>query len=203
MSLEPHWFSTVFGVYSFAGLFQSFLACFILIIIYLRKKSYLKDTIVNANHLHDLGKFLFGFTIFWAYIAFSQYLLVWYANLPEEAVYYLHRSQNDWVWVSAALILFKFIVPFIYLLPRWAKRDESSLVVMSVLILIMQYIDIYWMVYPSYDVEHVHFGWIELGVLIGFIGLFLYPVVHFLSSHPIVPLKDPRAKESNSHVVTY
>ena len=203
MSLEPHWFSTVFGVYSFAGLFQSFLAALILFIIYFRKKGYLKEELVNANHLHDLGKFLFGFTIFWAYIAFSQYMLVWYANLPEEAVYYLHRSQHDWVWVSLSLILFKFIVPFIYLLPRWVKRDESSLIVVSVLILIMQYIDIYWMVYPNYDSENVHFGWIEGGIFIGFIGLFLYALFRFFSLHPMVPLKDPRQKESSHHHVTY
>ncbi len=203
MSLEPHWFSTVFGVYSFAGLFQSFLAALILFIIYFRRKGYLKDKLVNANHLHDVGKFLFGFTIFWAYIAFSQYMLVWYANIPEEAVYYLHRSQHDWLWVSLALIIFKFIVPFIYLLPRWVKRDESSLVVVSVLILIMQYVDIYWMVYPNYDSEHIRFGLIEIGIFIGFIGLFLYALIRFFSLHPMVVLKDPRQKESLHHHVTY
>ncbi len=203
MSLEPHWFSTVFGVYAFAGLFQSFLAALILFIIYFRRKGYLKKELVNANHLHDLGKFLFGFTIFWAYIAFSQYMLVWYANLPEEAVYYLHRSQYDWLWVSLALIVFKFIVPFIYLLPRWVKRDESSLIVVSVLILVMQYVDIYWMVYPNYDSKDIHFGFIEVGVFIGFIGLFLYTLLRFFSLHPMVALKDPRQKESLDHHVTY
>ena len=203
MSLEPHWFSTIFGVYSFAGLFQSFIAALILIIIYFRKTGLLDKKIVNENHLHDLGKFLFGCTIFWVYIAFSQYMLVWYANLPEEAVYYLVRSEQDWKWLSLGLILFKFIVPFLFLLPRWVKRDEGSLIVASVLILIAQYADLYWMVYPHFDHEHIRFGLFELGLLIGFIGLFLYILFHFFSKHPLVPVQDPRQKESSSHVVTY
>ena len=203
MALEPHWFSTVFGVYSFGGLFQSFLAVCLLLLIYLRKKGFLTDQWVNANHLHDLGKFLLGFTVFWAYIAFSQYMLVWYANLPEEATYYLHRSQHSWMWVSLSLIVFKFIVPFIYLLPRWVKRDEGALTLVCILILIMQFIDIYWMAYPNYDTKHLHFGLIELGTCLGFIGLFLYTILNFLSKHPLVPIKDPRQDESLKHHVTY
>ncbi len=203
MSLEPHWFSTIFGVYAFAGLFQSFIAGLILVIIYLRRANNLDRKIVNENHLHDLGKFLLGCTIFWAYIAFSQYMLVWYANLPEEAVYYLHRSAGDWKWLSLALILFKFIVPFLFLLPRWVKRDEGSLIVVSILVLIAQYADLYWMVYPQFDHEHIHFGLLELGLLVGFIGLFLYCLFYFFSRHSLVPVHDPRQKESSSHAVTY
>ena len=203
MSLEPHWFSTIFGVYAFAGLFQSFIASLVLILIYFRKTGVLDKKTVNENHLHDLGKFLLGCTIFWAYIAFSQYLLVWYANLPEEAVYYLHRAGHDWKWLSLALILFKFIVPFLFLLPRWVKRDEGSLIVVSVLILIAQYADLYWMVYPQFDHEYIRFGLIELGLLVGFVGVFLYSLFYFFSRHPLVPLQDPRQKESSSHRVTY
>ena len=202
MALEPHWFSTVFGVYSFTGLFQSSIAALILFTIYFMKKGYLKG-LVDENHLHDLGKFLFGCTILWAYIAFSQYMLVWYTNLPEEAVYYYHRSQNQWMWVSISLIVFKFIVPFLFLLPRWVKREQGSLILASSLILIMQYVDIYWMVYPNYHLEKVTFGFLEVGLLIGFIGLFLLPIFYFLSKHPLVPQKDPRAHESKEHVVTY
>jgi len=203
MSLEPHWFSTIFAVYTFSGAFQSFIASLILLIIYLRKKGLLDKKLVNENHLHDLGKFLLGLVIFWAYIAFSQYMLVWYANLPEEAIYYLHRSGGDWKWVSLALIVFKFIVPFVFLLPRWVKRDEGSLIVVSTLVLIMQYVDIYWLVYPQFDHEHIVFGWIEIGLLIGFIGLFLFSLFSFLSRCSLVPLQDPRQKESTKHVVTY
>ena len=202
MSLEPHWFSTIFGVYGLAGLLQAFIAALILVLIYFMKQDVFGG-LVNENHLHDLGKFLFGFTAFWAYIAFSQYMLTWYANLPEEAIYYLPRSQNDWIWVSLSLVAFKFIVPFLFLLPRWVKRDQGALIIVSVWILMMEYVDIYWMVYPSYDKENVHFGLLELGLLVGFISLFLYVVFHFLSRHPLIPLQDPREGESSRHKVTY
>ena len=203
MSLEPYWFSTMFGVYTFAGLFQSFIAALILLIIYFRKTGIVDKKLVNENHLHDLGKFLLGCTIFWAYIAFSQFMLIWYANLPEEATYYLVRSERPWVWLSLALIFFKFIVPFLFLLPRWVKRDESALIFVSVLVLAAQYADLYWMVYPQLDHENIRFGLLELGLLLGFIGLFLYSLFHFFSRHPLVPVQDPRQKESSSHVVTY
>ena len=203
MSLDPHWFSTIFGVYAFTGLFQSFIAALILLVIYFKRTGILNKDIVNENHLHDLGKFLFGLTIFWAYIAFSQYMLVWYANLPEEAIYYLHRSEHDWKWLSLALLFFKFVVPFLFLLPRWVKRDEGSLIVVSILILVAQYADLYWMIYPQFDHEHIRFGFFEVGLLVGFIGLFLYSLFHFFSKHPLVPVQDPRQKESSSHVVTY
>ena len=203
MSLEPHWFSTIFAVYNFSGLFQSFIAVLILVIIYFRRTGVLDKKLVNENHLHDLGKFLLGFVVFWAYIAFSQYMLIWYANLPEEAIYYLPRSTGSWKWVSLSLIVFKFIVPFLFLLPRWVKRDEGALVIASVLILVMQYVDLYWMVYPQLDQKHIVFGWVEIGTLLGFIGVFLFSLFHFFSRHPLVPLQDPRQKESSHHVVTY
>ena len=202
MSLEPHWFSTVFGLYAFAGLFQSFIAALILLVIYFRRRGPLAN-LVNENHLHDLGKFLLGCTIFWAYIAFSQYMLIWYANLPEEAIYYHSRSQRPWLWISIALVVFKFIVPFLFLLPRWIKRNESAMIFASILILIMQYADIYWMIYPIYDPERLHFGLMEIGALLGFGGLFVYSLLSFFSKHPAAPLKDPWKEESDSHSVVY
>lgn len=203
MSLEPHWFSTIFALYVFSGLFQAFIAALILIIIYFRKTGVLVSQTVNENHLHDLGKFLLGMTIFWAYIAFSQYMLIWYANLPEEVGYYLIRTGGDWLWLSIALIIFKFIVPFLFLLPRWVKRNEGALIVVSVLVLMAHYADIYWMVYPHLDHVNIHFGWMEVGLMLGFIGLFLFSLFHFFSQHPIVPVQDPRQKESSVHIVTY
>ena len=202
MSLEPHWFSTVFGVYAFAGLLQAFTAALALILMYFTGQGFLKGA-VTENHFHDLGKFLFGFTIFWAYIAFSQYMLIWYANLPEEAIYYLPRSQHSWLWVSVSLIVFKFILPFLFLLPRVIKRSRTALTAVCILILVMEYVDIYWMVYPAYDKEHAHFGVLELGLFAGFFGLFLYSVFSFLSRHPLIPLNDPAQAESSSHKVTY
>lgn len=210
MSLQPHWFSTIFGVYTFAGLFQSTIAMMILFIIYCMKKGWLTGY-VDENHLHDLGKFLFAFTVFWAYIAFSQYMLIWYANLPEETGFIITRSQGAWLPVSIMLILFKFIVPFLALLPRWAKRTPVHLGTVAVLILIMQIVDIVWLSYPNmhahdlqnFTAEHTHYGIMDLLVFCGFLGAFLFTVTRFLSKHSLIPVKDPRISESNHHHVVY
>lgn len=202
MSLEPHWFSTMFGVYTFSGLFQSSLAFLILLVIYCMKKGLLKGY-VDENHLHDLGKFLFAFTVFWAYIAYSQFMLIWYANLPEETIFFMHRGHGGWMWVSLSLIVFKFIVPFLALLPQRAKRNANYLAVVSVWILIMQYVDFYWLVYPNYDSHHVVFNVPELLVWLGFGGAFVLTTVKFLSKNAIVPKKDPRQHESMHHHVVY
>ncbi len=203
MSLEAHWFSTIFGVYCFAGLFQSTLAVIILIIGHLLKKGII-NKYVNENHLHDMGKFLFAFTVFWAYIAFSQYMLIWYSNLPEETIFFEPRQSGTWLYVSFSLILFKFIVPFFALLPKWAKRNISHLSAVCILLLVMQFVDLFWLVYPNIKKNHEFmFGFQEVGVFLGFLGLFMYSVAKFLSSHPVVPYRDPRIHESMDHHVVY
>lgn len=202
MSLLPQWFSTIFGVYCFSGLFQSSLAMMLLLTIWLLEKGLLKG-FVDENHLHDLGKLLKGFTVFYAYIAFSQFMLIWYANIPEETEYFMIRSHGGWYLLSLSLLVFKFIVPFVALLPRWAKRNKDYLKVVCWLILVMQYVDVYWMVYPNYKEGHVFFSIWEIGIFLGFLGLFLKVVTGFLSSHNLVPLRDPRIDESLHHHVTY
>ena len=203
MSLEAHWFSTIFGIYTFAGLFQATMASMLLFIFYIRKKGLLHGY-VDENHIHDLGKFLFAFTVFWAYIAFSQYMLIWYANLPEETIFFMPRSHGSWVWVSLSLIVFKFIVPFIALLSRRAKRNPAMLGSVAVLILIMQFVDLYWLIYPNLNPEHeLIFGFTEIAVFLGFIGGFVFVVSRFLSQNPLVPYSDPRIQESIHHHVTY
>lgn len=202
MSTEPHWFSTIYGIYTFAGLFQTTMAFMILSIIYLRKKGLLNGYVTD-DHMHDLGKFLFAFTVFWAYIAFSQYMLIWYANLPEETGFIITRTEGAWLPVALFLLIGKFIVPFIALLPRWAKREASHLGVISVWILLMQYVDLYWLVYPTFFEDHVPFGLYEVLIFVGFFGLFLFAVTKFLSRNNLVPLKDPRREESLHHHVVY
>ncbi len=202
MSLLPHWFSTIFGVYCFSGLFQSSLAMLILLLVWLMDKGLLNG-FVGEDHLHDLAKLLKGFTVFYAYIAFSQFMLIWYANIPEETEYYLQRAHGGWYYVSLSLLIFKFIVPFIALLPRWAKRNRDYLKIVCWLILIMQYVDIYWMVYPNFNEHHITFSIWEIGVFLGFLGLFLKIVTAFLSRNNLVPIKDPRIEESLHHHVTY
>ncbi len=144
-----------------------------------------------------------GFTIFWAYIAFSQFMLIWYANIPEETEYYIMRSQNGWLAISFLLLIFRFIVPFIALLPRSLKRNENHVIAVSILVLVMQYVDIYWMVYPNFNDGLIKFGVLEIGLFLGFLGLFLLAVTAFFKKYSVVALKDPRLHEAINHHVTY
>ncbi len=203
MSLLPTWYSTIFGIYCFAGLFQSSLAVLALIIIFVKRSGAVKGY-VTVEHQHDVAKFLKGFTVFWAYIAFSQFMLMWYANIPEETEYYIMRSQNGgWLSISFGLLIFRFIVPFIALLPRGLKRNENHLILVSCLILVMQYVDIYWMVYPNFFEGNVTFGVVEIGIFCGFAGLFIWGITSFFQKHSLVPVKDPRLHEAINHHVTY
>jgi len=202
MSLLPAWYSTIFGIYCFAGMFQAFFAIVIPIAIYMKRAGFVKGY-VTEEHIHDLAKFMKGFTVFWAYIAFSQFMLIWYANIPEETEYYIMRAQNGWMGLSFALLIFRFIVPFLALLPKAAKRNETHLLVVSGLILVMQYLDIYWMVYPNFYDGQVTFGLWEIGMFLGFAGLFLFVLFRFFSKNSIVAVKDPRMKEAITHHVTY
>lgn len=202
MSLLPTWYSTIFGVYCFAGLFQSSLAFLMLMMIYFRKNGIVKGY-YTEEHMHDVGKYLFGFTIFWAYIAFSQFMLIWYANIPEETEYYLMRSQGGWMGISMALLIFKFIVPFLALLPKAAKRNHNHLIAVCFLILVMQYVDVYWMVYPNFFHNHVNFGFYEIAMLLLFVGIFLQTIMKFFQKNSLVAVKDPRMHESLNHHVTY
>ncbi len=197
MSLDPHWFSTIFGVYCFAGLFYSVLALICIITIVLRRKGLLLG-IVNEEHLHDLGKFMFAFTVFWAYIGFSQFMLIWYANLPEETGYFIKRMQGPWLYVSVFLLVGKFLVPFFALISRGAKRQESRLLGVGIFMLAAQWIDLLWIVQPNFHSGPV-VGWIEIGTTFGFAGLFGLAVTRFLSAHNIVAIGDPRLAESVHH----
>ena len=198
MSISPEWYSTIFGVYCFAGLFQAILAFSILIVVYLMKKNIL-NTFVNENHLHDLGKLLLAFTIFYAYIAFSQAMLIWYANIPEEAVFFLNRAQGGWLWVSIAIPIFKFVVPFFGLMRRSSKRNVPVLVGYCFMILAAQYMDDYWLVYPKFYPKGPVFSFQEIGIFLGFLGLFMFSVTRFLTKNNAVAIKDPRMHEALAH----
>ncbi len=202
MSLEPHWFSTIFGIYCFAGMFQSTLALLCLMSLYVIHKGWARG-LVTMEHVHDLAKYTKGFTVFWAYIAFSQFMLIWYANLPEETIFYLHRSHGGWLFISISLLVFRFIVPFLALLPRWAKRTPGHLASVCILILVMQYVDLYWLVYPNYSSDFVAFSWMEIGAFVGFLGGFGLVMTHFMAKYNLLPIKDPRKSESTHHHVTY
>jgi hypothetical protein len=202
MSLMPTWYSTIFGIYCFAGLFQSSLAVLALIIIYMKRTGVVQGY-VTTEHLHDVVKYMKGFTVFWAYIAFSQFMLIWYANIPEETEYYIMRSQHGWLGISFALLVFRFIVPFLALLPRGLKRNENHVIAVSILILLMQYVDIWWMVYPNFFDGNMIIGFWELGLFALFAGLFLLSLAIFFSKFSPVAIKDPRMNEALDHHVMY
>lgn len=200
MSLEPHWFSTMFGVYTFAGLFQSFLALLAIFVIGMIKKGYYKD-IVNENHVHDIAKFMWAFTIFFAYIGFSQYMLIWYANLPEETIFFLHRTHGGWFEVSVALLFVKFIIPFLALAPRAAKRNLCHVRNVAIFLLGAQFLDYFWLIMPNFNHETVVIPTWEIGITIGFLGAFILQAKLFLSKNNTIPIKDPRLDEALHHHV--
>lgn len=198
MSLAPEWFSTMFGVYCFAGLFYSVLALTAIVTVYLQSIGKL-DGILNENHLHDLGKFMFAFTVFWAYIGFSQFMLIWYANLPEETGYFIRRLHGGWAYISLFLLIGKFMAPFFFLLPREAKRNPRVLFMIGIFMLIAQWIDVLWMVQPQFLAMGPRLGLSEFGILLGFLGIFGLSVTWFLGRHNVVAIGDPRLEESVFH----
>lgn len=202
MSLMPTWYSTIFGVYGFSGMFQSFAAFLAIVLILMRRHGYVKGY-VTVEHQHDVVKYMKAFTVFWAYIAFSQFMLIWYANIPEETEYYLMRMNGGWTAISLGLLIFRFIVPFLALLPRGAKRNDNHVLLVASLILVMQFVDIYWMVYPNFFEGQLTFGFWEIGLFAGFAGLFLAILMHFYSKNSLVAIKDPRMHEALKHHVTY
>ncbi len=194
LSLEAHWFSTMFAVLVFTDLVQTGTAYVAVVAGLLVAAGRLKG-FLNEHHLHSLGKMVFASTGFWAYIYFCQYMLIWYANLPEETVYFLRRADQGWLPYLLLLPALKFVVPFVLLLPRDAKRNPAKLVPVSVLLLVAQFLELYVMVGPAVghgvEAAHGHLPLIEFAVTIGFAGLFTLVFGWTLARQAPVPLKDP------------
>lgn len=193
MSLEPHWFSTIFGVYFFSGSLLAGLAVTTIATIILREKGYLHPK-MNNDHYYSLGALMFGFINFWAYIAFSQYLLIWYANLPEETFWFLDRWQNVWAIVSLILIIAHFVVPYALLLSQPAKMDPKRLKFASIWILVAHFVDLYWIAMPQYHAEDVNLlGYLaDIGFPIAMIGLYILIFYYTGRNKNIIPVGDPK-----------
>ncbi|HEX8520765.1 MAG TPA: hypothetical protein VF669_00830 [Tepidisphaeraceae bacterium] len=201
MSLDPHWFSTIFGIYFLAGCMLAGFATIILVLTVLQRLGYLGAT-VSIEHYHDLGKWLFGFTFFWGYIAFSQYMLLWYSNIPEETEWLSHRGAttaraaiNGWSWVSVALLFGKLLIPFAGLLSRHIKRQTGVLAFWAAWILVFHWVDLFWVAMPELD-GRFHLGLIELLCFVGIGGIFMATHLRLMAKHPLRPLHDPRLAES-------
>lgn len=195
MSLEPHWYSTIFGVYNFSGLFVGSLAALTLLVIFLRRAGSFRE-IITDDHLHNLGKLMFAFSTFWMYLWFSQYMLIWYANIPEEVVYFIRREQGSWTVITVLNLLFNWVIPFIVLLPQWTKRNETILLRICVLLLLGRWVDLYWMIVPPFAEGNAHFGIWEIVPIATVVSLFFLLVTKVLSQSSLVPLKDPLLVES-------
>jgi hypothetical protein len=195
MSLTPHWYSTIFGVYFFAGSFVGFIALLSVVAVAMRAAGLL-DAVINAEHLHDVGKFLFAFTAFWAYIAFSQFFLIWYANLPEETIWYQARLEGSWRTVSILLMAGHFGAPFLFLMGRAVKRRGWTLAVGGAWLLAMHFVDLYWLVMPTLHPEGVRPSALDLAALVTVGGAFVAAASWLMRRHALVPLRDPRLAES-------
>lgn len=195
MSLDPHWFSTIYGLYFFSGAMVGGLAAIILAAMGLQAWGLLEREI-TVEHYHDLGKLLFAFVFFWGYIAFSQYLLIWYGNVPEETGWYLVRQSGPWLGVSLGLVAGHLLIPFLGLLSREAKRRKLLLGFWAAWMLLMHWIDLYWLVMPRLGTERLPLGPIDLCLSAGLGCLWLAGALGVAGANALVPLKDPRLPES-------
>ena len=196
MSIDSHWYSTLFGWYNFASLFVASIAVMILITIYLKSQGYLKQ--VTTEHLHDLGKFLFAFSVFWTYLWFSQFMLIWYANMGESTIYFRQRL-DQYPFLFYSVLLINFLVPFFALLTRQSKRQQGTLATIAIILLFGHWLDYYLMIAPGASGGGVTFGFFELGMTLGFLGLFIYVVFRALTKARLVPVNHPFYKESIEH----
>jgi hypothetical protein len=195
MSLTPHWYSTMFGVYFFAGSWVGFIALLSVVVVAMRGAGLL-DTVISPEHLHDIGKFLFAFTAFWAYIAFSQFFLMWYGNMPEETVWYKARMEGSWLTVSLVLLFGHFVAPFFYLMGRSVKRNGATLAVGGAWLLIMHFVDLYWQVMPTLHPEGFRPSLLDVAALVAVGGCFVTAASWLMRRQALVPLRDPRLAES-------
>jgi hypothetical protein len=195
MSLTPHWYSTMFGVYFFAGSFVGFIALLSVVAVAMRGAGLL-DTVITAEHLHDVGKLLFGFTAFWAYIGFSQFFLMWYANLPEETIWYKARAEGSWMMISIIIIVGHFGVPFFYLMGHAVKRKGATLALGGAWLLTMHFVDLYWQVMPTLHPEGFRPSLLDVAALLAVGGCFVAAAGWLMRRQALVPLGDPRLAES-------
>lgn len=198
MSIDTHWFSTMFGWYMFASWWVTALAFITLVVVNLKEAGYLK--VVNANHIHDLGKFVFAFSIFWTYIWFAQFLLIYYANIPEETTYFIERMKTaPYSWIFFANLFLNFILPFLLLMTRDAKRQIAMLKVVCPIVIVGHWLDFFNMVTPGVMKYEGGIGFMEIGTALIFMAAFLFVILTSLSKMPLFGKNHPMLEESLHH----
>ncbi len=193
MSVDPHWFSTLFGWYVFASMFVSGITVIAMITVYLKSKGYLEQ--VNNSHIHDLAKFMFAFSIFWTYLWFSQFMLIWYSNIPEEVTYFVTRIE-DYSITFWGMVVINFILPILLLMNSDFKRVNWFVIGTGIIILLGHYLDFYTMIMPATVGDQWSISLPEISAVLFFAGLFIYVVFTALTKAPLIPKRNPFIKES-------
>ncbi|NCX95166.1 MAG: quinol:cytochrome C oxidoreductase [Chitinophagia bacterium] len=194
MSIQPHWYSTLFSWYSFASAFVSGMSMILLWVVYLKNQGNLE--LVNKEHMHDLGKFMFAFSIFWTYLWFAQYMLIWYANIPDETIYFKLRQQGPYSVIFYANFIINFIMPILILMARPSKRNYFTVTFMAMVIIFGHWLDYFQMIMPGPLKSHWHIGFFEMGIFMGFIGLLIFTVSNTLSKASLIANNNILVKES-------
>jgi hypothetical protein len=197
MSIDAHWYSTMYSWYTFASSFVAGIALIVLFVIYLKNKGYLE--IVTNEHLHDLGKFMFAFSIFWTYLWFSQYMLIWYANIPEETVYFKPRTEGPYTGVFWLNLIINFVAPLLILMRRSSKRNYATLTFMAVFIIFGHWLDFFTMVFPGPNKGHNPLGLLDFGIAAGFVGIIMFTTGRALAGKPLYAKNHPFFKETLIH----
>ncbi len=196
MSIDTHWFSTMYGWYVFSGMWVTFMIFATLTTLYLKEKGHLQK--VNDSHIHDMGKWMFAISMLWSYLGLCQFLLIWYADIGEEVIYYQQRFEN-YSLPLVVMCIINFVVPFFVLIARDAKRNPTYLKLTGALILIGHYIDVYLLVIPGTTYGHSHYSWWQPLMFLGFLGLFIYLMMNAFTKAALVPVNHPFRDESEHH----
>jgi hypothetical protein len=202
MSIDAHWYSTMYSWYTFASTFVAGMSLLALFVVFLKNNDYLELT--NQEHLHDIGKFMFAFSIFWTYLWFSQFMLIWYSNQPEETVYFINRIGNSakegaYGGIFWLMFCINFLAPFLILMTRGAKRNYTTITFMALLIIFSHWLDFYQMVFPGPSPDHVPMILFDFGVALGFVGVIMFVTGRSLSKYPLLAKNHPFLKESVIH----
>ena len=195
MSLNPHWHSTIFGVYVVGGQAVAAMCFAILVALYLARRPPMARAL-RTRHFHDFGKMLLAFVMLWAYFGFSQFLIIWSGNLPEEIPWFKDRMEGGWRWVSLSLILFHFVLPFLLLLSRDVKRSARRLAMIAGVLLVMRWVDTYWLIAPAFHPERVALHWLDVVAPITVGGLWSWAFARELARWPLLPAHEPLLKEA-------
>lgn len=197
MSIDVHWYSTLYGWYIFAGMFVSALITMLLFTVFLKKNGYLPS--VNENHIHDIAKYVFAFSVFWTYLWFSQYMLYWYSNIPEEINYFMNRFHTNYQPMMIGMLIVNFAFPVVLLMHRYAKRNYNLLLFAGFILILGHYIDLFQIIMPGTVNDKWCIGITEIGIFLGFAGLFTFVVLSNLTKAPLEPKNHPFVSESKQH----